>query len=193
MKDKSLMRIFVAGIALILVGIGFFAFTLVRLIGGAALDPQSKVPGSLSAEIEVPGRYYVWDNHWTMFDGQRVKYPAGWPAEAQIAVRDGNGAQLAFVADASQNWSIGNNAKTSVGFIDVPAATAIQIDISDIGRERIVTISNRTMKQELWSRLGGFGIGLAVSAVGAAVCVFGWLRRRRATSAGIESKLESIG
>jgi hypothetical protein len=73
------MRIATAGLALIIVGVAIFALTLVRLIGGAALDPQSKVPGSVSAEIDVPGRYYVWDNHWTMFDGQRVQYSADWP------------------------------------------------------------------------------------------------------------------
>ena len=56
------MRFTIIGIALIIAGIAIFAFTLVRLINGSALDPQTKVPGPVSAEIHEPGRYYIWDN-----------------------------------------------------------------------------------------------------------------------------------
>jgi hypothetical protein len=187
------MRTITTGVVLIIVGIAIFAFTLFKLIGGAALDEQTKVPGSVSAVLDAPGRYYVWDNHWTRFEGQRVRYAAGWPAETKVVVRDSNGVELAFVADASQNWSIGNNEKTSVGYVEVPAATTIQIDISGVMSERIVTVSNLTMKQELWSRLGGFGIALVTGAIGIVLCLFGLLVRRRAVKAGNSSQPENIG
>ena len=173
------MRIATAGLALIIIGIAIFAFTLFQLIGGSALDPQTKVPGTVVTEIDAPGRYYVWDNHWTMFDGERIQYAADWPNQAKITVRDANGTEVHFVPDASQNWSIGNNEKTSVGYVDVKAATTLRLEIDDVGRDRIVTVSNRTMKQELWSRLGGFGVGLLVGVVGVPVCLLGLLVRRR--------------
>lgn len=177
------MRIATAGFALFIVGIAIFGFTLVQLIGGTALDPQTKVPGTVTAEIDASGRYYVWDNHWTMFDGERVQYSADWPKDAKIVVRDSNGRELEFIADASQNWSIGNNEKTSIGYIDIPTPSAIRLDIDDIGNERIVTVSNRTMKQELWSRLGGFAVGLGVGAIGVTICLLGLLVRRRISTA----------
>ncbi len=173
------MRIAALGFTLVIVGIAIFAFTLIQLVGGAALDLQTKVPGTVTAELDASGRYYMWDNHWTMFDGERVKYPADWPADAKVAVHDVNGAELEFIPDASQNWSIGNNEKTSVGYVEVPTATTIRLDIDDVGRDRIVTVSNRTMKQELWSRLGGFGVALVVGGLGAMICLFGVLVRRR--------------
>ncbi|MEQ1906999.1 MAG: hypothetical protein ABL888_22635 [Pirellulaceae bacterium] len=97
------MRSVAVGRVLTIVGVGIFAFTLIGLFYGDSLDPQSKVPGSVSAEIDVPGRYYVWDNHRTKFDGQRVQYPADWPDDATVAVYDINEAELAFVPDASRN------------------------------------------------------------------------------------------
>lgn len=181
------MRIAAFGLTLIIVGIAIFAYTLAQLVGGAALDSQTKVPGTVTAKVDASGRYYVWDNHWTMFDGERVQYTADWPDDATVVVRDANGAELEFVTDASQNWSIGNNEKTSVGYIDVPAATTIRLDIDDVGRDRIVTVSNRTMKQELWSRLGGFGVGIGVGAVGVPTCLLGLLVRRRSSSAAADS------
>ena len=114
-----------------------------------------------------------------MFDGERVQYSADWAKDAKVAVRDSNGRALEFIPDASQNWSIGNNEKTSIGYIDVPNPSAIRLDIDDVGKERIITVSNRTMKQELWSRLGGFAVGLGVGAIGAPICLLGFLVRRR--------------
>ncbi|MCB9952490.1 MAG: hypothetical protein H6824_16065 [Planctomycetaceae bacterium] len=177
------MRIATTGLVMIVLGIAIFVFTLIRLIGGEALEPQTKVPGTITADIDLPGRYYVWDNHWTNFEGERVKYPADWPNEATVTVRDADGTELAFVPDASHSWSIGNNAKTSVGFIDVPSATTIRVDIDSVGRERIVTVSSRTMKQELWSRLGGFAVGIIVGLAGVLIGVFGLLVRRQPSTA----------
>ncbi len=173
------MRIVTVGVALIVVGIAVFAYTLIQLISGAALDAQTRVPGTVSAEVDAPGRYYVWDNHWTMFDGQRIQYSDEWPDDAKVVIRDANGAELEFVPDASQNWSIGNNEKTSIGYFNAPAATTIRLDVDITDGERIVTVSNRTMKQELWSRLGGLGVGLVVGAVGVPLCLLGLLLRRR--------------
>ena len=187
------MRFTIIGIALIIAGIAIFAFTLVRLINGSALDPQTKVPGPVSAEIPEPGRYYIWDNHWTTFNGERAKYPADCPAEAQVTIRDEGGTDLQFVPDASQNWSIGNNEKTSIGYVDVPNATTIRLDVDGVGRERIVSVSNRTMKQELWGRLGGFGLGLIVGVVGVPIALLGMLFRRRGSSAAVDSLAPNDG
>ncbi len=173
------MRVATAGIVLLVVGIAIFALTLVRLSGGAALDPQTKVAGTVTAEIAAPGRYYLWDNHWTVFDGERIKYSADCPEGAEVTVTDAGGSALEFVADASQSWSIGNNGKTSIGYVDVPSATTIRLVIDDVGGERIVSVSNRTLREELWPRLGGFGIGLVVAAVGAMLSFLGVFWRRR--------------
>lgn len=187
------MRITTAGIALLIAGVAIFVFTLVRLINGSALDPQTKVPGTVSAEIDAPGRYYVWDNHWTMFNGERVQYSADCPVDAQVVVHDSSGDELQFVPDASQNWSIGNNEKTSIGYVDVPAATALRLDVAGVGRERIVSVSNRTMKQELWDRLGGFGVGLIVGLIGIPIALLGLLVRRRPSTAVVDARADSHG
>lgn len=185
------MRLAIAGIVLVIIGVAIFASTLLRLINGAALDSQTKVPGAVTTVIESPGRYYVWDNHWTKFNGERVKYPADWPDTAQVMIHDSTGAELEFVPDTSKNWSIGNNEKTSVGYVDVPTATTIHIDVDQVGRDRIVTVSGRTMQQELWSRLIGFGVGIGVGIVGLPITLLGlFLRRRPSHITGDSAKLQ---
>lgn len=187
------MRLAIAGVALIIVGVALFGFTLVQLIGGSALDPQTKVPGTITAVVDSPGRYYVWDNHATMFDGQRVQYTSDWPKDAKVVVCDSSGEELEFVPDASQNWSIGNNGKTSIGYIDVPTPTAIRLVIDGVGGERIITVSNRTMMQELWLRLGGLGLGLVVGAIGVPICLIGLLLPRRTSTPVRDSAASHAG
>ena len=118
-----------------------------------------------------------------MFDGDRIQYAADCPDDVNVKVRDGDGAELEFVRDASESWSIGNNEKTSIGYVDVPTPTTVHLEINNAGRDRIVTVSNRTMKQELWARLGGFGVGLGVSAIGVPLCLIGLLLGRRKSTA----------
>ena len=177
------MRTAFLGIAFVIVGIAIFAITLVQLIRGPALDPQTKVPGTVTAEIDTPGRYYLWDNHWTTFEGKKMKYADDWPNDATVTVRDSNETVLDFVPDSSQSWSIGNSGKTSVGYVDIASKSTIQLDIDNVGHDRIVSVSNRTMKQELWSRLVGFGIGLLVGALGLPTFLLGlYLRSRGSTT-----------
>lgn len=172
------MRMKTVGTATMIAGLAIFIFTFIRLVNGSALDHQTKVPGTFSVEIDEPGRFYVWDNHWTVFDGERIQYEADCPDDAKISVRDASSSAMPFVQDRSKSWSIGNSGKTSIGYIDVSNATTLELAFDDVGRERIVTVSNRTMKQELWARLGGLGIGLGIGILGILIFAMGFLRRR---------------
>jgi hypothetical protein len=173
------MRLTKIAAAFLISGAAVFGFTFARLIRGAGLDPQTKVPGKIVVEIDTPGRYHIWDNHWTRFQGERVKYPPDCPADVSVTVHDSAGNQLGFVADASQGWGIGNNKKTSIGYVDVPAVTTLEVVLDKLGRDRIVSVSNRTVQDELWIRLGGLGLGLVLGVLGGLSLVIGLLARRK--------------
>lgn len=177
------MRTTFVGIGAIAIGIAIFAFTLIRLISGAPLEPTTKVPGTVKIDVLTPGRYYLWDNYWTKFEGKKTKYADDWPEDATVIVRDSTGTELDYVPDSSQSWSIGNSGKTSAGYIDVTTASALQLDIEGVGHERIVSVSKRTMRQDLLSRIGGLGVGFVVGALGVLVLLIGWFLRGRGSTA----------
>lgn len=173
------MRATPIGFALMIAGIGIFVFTLGRLMYGPALDPQVKVPGTITVEVEEPGRHYLWDQHFTRFEGERVKYSDDCPKDVKVSVVSSTGDTLPFVQDASQSWSIGNSGKTSVGYVDVPGAMTLDITVDGTGRERIFSVSGRTTKDELWLRLRGFGVSLVVGLLGLCIAFVGMLGGRR--------------
>ncbi|MEM8680780.1 MAG: hypothetical protein AAGF97_15635, partial [Planctomycetota bacterium] len=173
------MKITTIGFTLVLAGVCICFVTFVSLIRGASLDPQTQVPGAVSAKLREPGRHYLWDNHWTVFRGKRWQYPADTPDNAKIVVRDAAGQEVEFVRDTSQNWSIGNNEKTSIGYVEVMEPTLLTLEVDGIGRERIVSVSNRTMQQDLVRRLGGFGVGVVVGLGGLLTLLVGLILRGR--------------
>ena len=163
---------------MILTGIALFGFTLFQLYIGSGPDPLTEVPGKVTAEIKEPGRYYLWDNHWTTFEGERKKYAADCPEDAEISVKGSDGKELTFVPDRSQNWSIGNSEKTSIGYVDVASASELEFTVGDVNRPRIVSVSKRSMKQDLWLRLAGTGIGAVVGILGIPVIILGFIQQR---------------
>ncbi len=88
-------RLKTIGIAFIVAATGIFVLGAIRLLGGYPNEEQNRVPGTIKVNLE-PGRYYLWGNHWTRFDGKRLNYDADCPANAPIAIHDHTGKALGF-------------------------------------------------------------------------------------------------
>lgn len=176
---KSGSKRIILGLALGIGGIATVAVTLAGLVRGTSLVEQAKVPGTLQAKVEEAGRYYLWDNHWTIFEGERIQYPADCPADAKITVQDSTGQDLQFVPDSSEGWSIGNSGKTSIGYVDLPGSAELRIEVGAVGRDRVVSFSNTTVQDELWRKLGGFGVGILVGLIGLPIVIWGFIARLR--------------
>lgn len=167
------------GVATLLVGAMVFAYSLANLISGPVLDPAATAPGAMTFPASGEGRWYIWDHHRTSFEGEQRKYDSRWPSEAEITIRDAQGAVLEWTPDSSRSWSIGNHAKTSVGYVEVPAATSLTLEVRGLPEERVLSVSNRSMGDELWARLGGIGGGLIIGLFGIVVTLVGLLSRRK--------------
>lgn len=181
------------GFGIVGVGVVVFVFTLVRLVGGAPLEEQAKVPGTFKVSVEEGGRHYLWDNHWTRFEGEHLKYEANCPPDAEIQILDGAGGVVPFTPDTSQGWSVGNNGRKSVGYVELAGATDLAIKVNGVGRERIFSVSNRMVGGELWSRLGGLGAGVVLVFLGSVVALVGFLAGRRESKGGVEVEVRNEG
>jgi len=181
------------GFGLVIMGVAVFGYTLMHLVEGAALDEQAKVPGTFVVSVEEAGRHYVWDNHWTRFEGEHLKYDADCPSDGRVVVRDGSGVEVAFTPDSSQGWSVGNNGRKSVGYVEVSGATELEFVVDGVGQERIFSVSNRTVRRELWSRLGGLGVGVALVFLGSVVAFVSFVVGRRDPKGGVEVEVANEG
>ncbi len=175
------------GGTLVLVGVVVFVATFISLARGGPGEAEFKVPGSFQAEVKEPGRYYVWDNRRTVFEGRTIHHKSGFPAGLEVVVRDSIGKQLEFVEDDSAGWSVGNHAKKSVGYVELQSAGQVEIEVvGSSDSERVVSFSPSTLRQAMGRTFVAVGVavalglsGLLVSFVGILIVLFG---KRRTTS-----------
>jgi hypothetical protein len=159
------------------VGIVVFACLFVSLYRGDASEPQYKVPGSFKTETKEPGRYYLWDNHWTRFEGRRFGRDKRFPASLEITIRSANGAPLEFVKGDSSSWSVGNHAKTSVGYVEIENPGEVLIEVSGHeDEERVLSFSKSEVRQAVGRLFICAGVAVLLMFAGFATSLVGFVR-----------------
>lgn len=166
---------------IILLGIAFIVFLVsaASLLQGRSLAPQFTVPGEHQIEVSEPGRYFLWDNYRTWHDGATVTRSAQFPSAFSIKASGSGGAEISFTPDRSHSWSIGNHAKRSIGFLDIPETDTLTIEVTGDTDTRIVSLAKADMKKELWLKLGGFGLALIIAIIGIPLLLWGLSTRIR--------------
>ncbi len=156
-----------------------FVWTFYELNRGAGHEPQFEVPGTFRSSADQPGRYYVWDNHLTMFEGTKIQRDEKFPEELEIIIRDAAGNPVEFVADTSKSWRIGNHDKSSVGYIDAKVPGEFEIEVRGDAETRILSFSQPDLFKELRSALMGFAVAAVFALVGAIAMLLSIFRRAR--------------
>jgi hypothetical protein len=159
-----------------------FFVTLSSLIRGASLDPQFAAPGKTEIRTEDGDRYYLWDNHLTMFGGRKIENSSDFPDDIQISIRDKKGGELEFIRDDGHGWRIGNHAKTSVGYVDLRKPSDITIQTQGGGEGRVMSFAKASEHHEVWRKLRGFAFAAIAFVVGLPIAFWGLIVRSRASN-----------
>ena len=167
---KNTSRFPKVGGLLLIAGLIIFVASFSRLYQGHSLTLQFQSQGTVQRQTDSVGRFYVWDNYVTHFNGQKVRLSSKTPKNLQISIQDTNGASLEFVPDDSQSWSIGNHAKKSIGYVEVKEPQSLNI-ISSGSDQRILSFGPANLKAELWQKLGGFALAILIGGLGFVWCL----------------------
>lgn len=170
---KRGMKQLVLGALFLAVAFLLFVFTFVSLYRGASLDDQFKAIGRFTVHATDTGRYYIWDNYKTVFDGKRIEHGSGFPKEILIEVRDGAGRRIEFSRDHGQSWVIGNHAKRSIGYIVLRESGEMTVEVKGGNGARILSFGKANMSGELWQRLRGFAFAVIAFILGVPMVIWG--------------------
>lgn len=175
------VRTMVTGVILFVLGAvvvpGACILALVRLDG---VEKQFAIPGSTRVEILEPGRYSLWSNHKTVFQGRVYNRSEDLPDGIQIKIRNGDtGELLDFVADGAYSSSGTGSSKRSIGYIETQGPVTIQIEVTGGNEERVFSFS-RSFLSDIWIilglALGGSCLSLIVAISGPIVVLRGVLK-----------------
>jgi len=175
-----------SGILIFLLGIvGIPAWVILHFLLAPSLDSQFLVPGRIEVRIEEPGRYYLWNDFQTVFNGTTFSASEVLPTGYVIRIVGPDGGELPFIADTSISSSIGSSSKNSIGYVNVNAPAKLAVEVGGAVPPRVFSFARFTLFGTLATVAAALG-GIAILCLaGLALAVFGIVRivRARKTAA----------
>jgi len=171
------------GIKTIIAGVVIFVFGafvvpllfIFPLIFGKSNEVQFKVPGTFEANAEKPGRYYLWNDFQTIYDGKSYNRSESIPDGMQITIRNSSGAALHLVTDASISSNNGSNCQKSIGYVEIAGPGKLEIEVTG-GDERILSFAPSNLLKIFGLILVAVGSTAVVAIGGIGIGVWGIIK-----------------
>lgn len=88
-------------------------------------------PGSIQAEVDTPGRYYLWHDYQALRDGRAFTHPIPLPDGMSVSISDANtGEQLEFTPDMSSSLAMGEERSQSVGYVEIEEPRTVIVEVA---------------------------------------------------------------
>lgn len=131
---KKPVKLLITGIALFVVGGIILPCVLMVLIFIPLFtaDPNIEflIPGSIEINVEEAGRYYVWNEYETIYEGKTYSKPKDLPDNLEISMQKKDGSlQLDFMGDHSIYMSSGSSSRKSIGYFQITEAGDYILDV----------------------------------------------------------------
>ena len=150
---------------------------ILPLIFGRSDEVQFMVPGTFEAKTEKPGRYYLWNDFQTFYDGKSYNRSESIPDGMEIKIWNSDGTQLHLVSDSSTSTSNGSSAAKSIGYVEIENPGKVKIEVKG-GDERVLSFAPSHVFKILGLVLGAFAASALISISGVAIGIWGNHRAR---------------
>ena len=172
---RSGIKTIVTGVLLFIVGAVVVPLvTILLLILDDSNEKQFMIPGNTQVVIEEPGRYYLWNDYQTVFQGKSYTKSQTIPDDIKITIKNEETGELFdFVSDTSISSSRGSSSKNSIGYIEVQELGSVHIDILGGNEERIFSFAQSGLLAMFGLILGGFGLSMILSLSGIGLTIWG--------------------
>jgi hypothetical protein len=154
------------------------------LLLGSSHEVQFRIPGTIQTTVEKPGRYYLWNDFRTVYEGKSYDRSERIPDGIEIRIHNSKGELLEFVGNTSISTSAGSSSKNSIGYVEVESPGKVSIEITGGNEERIFSFAESGLLKMLGLILGGFGLSLLVGISGFGIIIWGIVKLARANRKG---------
>ncbi|MEM7791760.1 MAG: hypothetical protein AAF546_10190 [Verrucomicrobiota bacterium] len=171
---KSGLKTLITGIALFILGGFVVPFSLILpLFLNESSSEQFVIPGSHQVIVEKPGRYYLWNDFQTVYDGKSFSRSEHIPDGLVFIVTDDAGKTLPFNSNTSTSSSSGSSSKKSIGYVEVSAPGKLTVSVTGDTEERVFSFSQSIFPKLFLAIMGGGMISMLVAFIGFGIGVWG--------------------
>lgn len=174
------MKTFIAGIIIVVVGVALiFVATIVPYPRWTMPDHQFIVPGRTEVTLDAPGRYIVWNNTRTTFEGRRYRSSSNLPGYLDFDIRTADGRRIERHYEPAVSMSRGDDVRRVAFSFVVDQAGDVVIEATGPVQPRVLVINDLDVwRQYLWANRG-VKAGIAIIVLGLAAMIIGIVRHAR--------------
>lgn len=158
---------------------GAFVIPAAILVPIALNQPKAQqflAPGSMEMTAEKPGRYYLWNDYQTIFDGRTYHSPEDLPAGLEITIMDDHGERLTFISDGSTSRGGGSSSKRSIGYVEVTGTRHLTVVVSGTADPRVFSFARSDTMKIVGLVLCGMGGSVLLALAGIILSIIGIVR-----------------
>ena len=138
---KPGLNLILVGVGLILAGIVVPVLLILQLLHHRSQDVQFKAPGTIEVTVTNAGRYYLWNDYQTVYEGKVYDRSEQVPDGFEVHIRDEGGHEVEFHNDMSASSSTGSNSRKSIGYVEVEQPAKFEISVSGLREDRVLSFS----------------------------------------------------
>jgi hypothetical protein len=152
------------------------AKVVIPAIFGGPEAEQFVVPGTLYTKVTEPGRYYLWNDHITVYKGKSYNGPASLPDGLEIKIFDSAGKEIDFKTKRSITVTNENSTKKSIGFVDLDSPVDISVSVTGRTDKLIFSFSQSIIQKVVSMIFGAIGVSALLSVLGILFLIVGLVR-----------------
>jgi hypothetical protein len=171
---KSGIKTIIVGAVMFLMGAFIVPFLfLLPLFLEHHQQNQFVGPGSIHIEVKEPGRYYLWNDFRTIYNGRSFNRSEKTPDGLDIRIENAEGHALPFVSDLNISSSSNDSSKNSIGYVEIEQPGKVSVQISGGTEERIFSFSRSRLLKLFLLILAGFGVSGIIALTGFGLIIWG--------------------
>lgn len=127
-----------------------------------------QVPAESTIPIPKPGRYSIWIQNQAAIDGKLMTFATNLPPDAAVEVADASsGRPIPLREGFSSTMRINNVHRRSLGYVEIPAAGELRVNIRGLEGRRLLYITESGKFRDFFMNiaLGVTGVFLIIAGV----------------------------
>ena len=191
---KTGAKTIITGIFLIVLGAFVIPLTVIlSLIFDDSNEKQFKIPVTTVITIEEPGRYYLWNEYQTIFNGISYNRSKNIPDGIEIKIKSQKtGESYNFISNGSISSNSNGSSRNSIGYVDIQNVDSIDIEIAGGNEERIFSFSQFDLWDIFGMILGGIGLSMMTCLTGLGLVIWGVINVSKSHKKVKQVKLVSV-
>lgn len=164
----------IIGISILVIG-GFILpiLCVLPLFLDSRNTEQFIVPSTQTFEIENPGRYYLWNDYQTFFEGTQYSKPEALPDGLEISIKNEAGDTLFFQTDTNITFTSGNTSRNSIAHLEFDQPETIILSFVGDHEPRVFSFGEAFIGKFFSRIFGAVALAAVLSTTGIGLVIGG--------------------